>query len=206
MSDIQGFRGGKIAEGRAMWESPITQVSTQLEQKMHEEEDKLVIEVSQMIGYDINKEELIKALHYSQEQFAKGYDKGHERGYTTGYAKAISDFAEKMNKAIAEQSGNDGGFSKAFYTGMVEGVKILLEESQKEPKTDTDIGCVTCPNVKHCDSAYSENAHLCNLYNHKPYNSCNDCEYNCEYGGCDCGHLCIYGSEFVPKKKGEKKE
>ena len=98
MSDIQGFRGGKIAEGRALWESPITQVSTQLEQKMHEEEDKLVIEVSQMIGYDINKEELIKALNYSQEQFAKGYDKGYKRGYLN----AISDFAEKMKQVIGK--------------------------------------------------------------------------------------------------------
>lgn len=123
MSNIQGFRGGKIAEGRAMWESPITQVSTQLEQKMHEEENKLVIEVSQIIGYDINKEELIKALNYSQEQFAKGYVKGYE----TGYAKAISDFAEKMKQSIDE--GGDWKGNKAFYTGMVEGIRILLESN-----------------------------------------------------------------------------
>lgn len=92
MSNIQGFRGGKIAEGRAMWESPITQVSTQLEQKMREEEDKLVIEVSQIIGYDINKEELIKALNYSQEQFAKGYDKG--------YKKAMEELTGQPQKEI----------------------------------------------------------------------------------------------------------
>ena len=70
-----------------------------------------------------------------------------------------------MKQSIDE--GGDWKGNKAFYTGMVEGVKLLLEESQKEPKTDTDIGCTTCSNVAHCDSAYSENAHLCNLYDHR---------------------------------------
>ena len=145
MSDAMSFRNGKIVEGMSLWESPITQISTQLEQKMREEEDKLVIEVSQMIGYDVNKEELLKALKYSQEQFGKGYDKGYERGYAAGYSKAISDFADHMRRCISE------------------GVDSLDKE-----------------------------------------NSCVGCEYwNAEYGGCDCGHLCIYKSEFVPKKKEE---
>ena len=60
--------------------------------------------------------------------------------------------------------------------GMVEGVKILLESemTDKPIKPRREIGCYSCPNVGHadkpdCDSAYSENAHLCNLYNHNTW-------------------------------------
>ena len=168
MNDIPNFKGGKMAEGMSLWESPITQISTQLEQKMREEEDKLVVEVSQTVGYDINKEELIKALNYSKEQFGKGYAKG--------YARAVSDFAEKMKQSIMEQS--DWECNKAFYIGMIEGVKIFLE-SEKTDKPKHEIGCYSCPNVGHfekpdCMDAYTEKAHLCNLYDHKKRGEQND--------------------------------
>lgn len=159
------------SEAMSQWISPITQTISEIQSKMiKDQEDELLIEASQVVGYTIDKEELIKAMNYDRNQFAQGYEKGHE----TGYAKAISDFAEKMKQTINEQVGNDGGFSKAFYTGMVEGIRILLESKI----TDKPIENKTCANC----SNYSE------------------------HGICTLGHICLDGSEFVPKKKGEKKE
>jgi len=159
----------KTEEGKELWHSPIYVVTKQLESQMREEEDRLVLEVSQELGYTFNKEELCNALNNSQEQFGKGYDKG----YKHGYLNAISDFTEKMKQAISEQVGNDGGFSKAFYTGMVDGIKILLE-SDITDKPKHEIGCYSCPNVGHiekpdCKDAYTENARHCNLYNHNKW-------------------------------------
>lgn len=162
------------SEAMSQWVSPITQTISEIQSKMiKDQEDELLIEASQAVGYTIDREELIKAMNYDREQFAQGYEKGHERGYTTGYAKAISDFAEKMKQTINEQVGNDGGFSKAFYTGMVEGIRILLE-SEITDKPKREIGCYSCPNVGHidkpdCKDAYTENARYCKLYNHSTW-------------------------------------
>lgn len=169
MNNIQSFRDGKIAEGRAMWESPITQVSTQLEQKMHEEEDKLVIEVSRIIGYDINKEELIKALNYSQEQFAKGYAKGHETGYKTGYAKAISDVVEKIKSELVKHS-----FTRKAEEGNIFVKEYYMIEKSEFDKVFDKVGD-------------TENK------------TCMNCSYYSELGICHVGHICLDYSEWCPK-------
>ena len=60
-----------------MYESPITQniadISSQIVQAQDEH---LIYEVRQAIGYDIDKEELIKALKYDRDQYQKGYEDG----------------------------------------------------------------------------------------------------------------------------------
>ena len=42
----------------------------------------------QRYGFDVDKEELAKALNYDRKQY--------EKGYMDGYNKAIDDFAEKL--------------------------------------------------------------------------------------------------------------
>lgn len=62
-----------------MYESPITQfVDKAITQIIKTEEDNLMYEVQQAIGYEINKEELIKALHYDRDQYQKGYEDGRK--------------------------------------------------------------------------------------------------------------------------------
>lgn len=62
-----------------MYESPITQfVDKVITQIIKTEEDNLVYEVQQATGYDINKEELIKALRYDRDQYQKGYEDGRK--------------------------------------------------------------------------------------------------------------------------------
>ena len=42
-------------------------------QIIKQEEDKIVYEVRQAIGYNIDKQELVKALQYDRGQYQKGY-------------------------------------------------------------------------------------------------------------------------------------
>ena len=56
----------------------------------------------------------------------------YSKGYAEGYKKALSDFAEKMKQSIKE--GSDWLFNRAFYHGMVSGIKTLLEKEIKDAK------------------------------------------------------------------------
>lgn len=57
-----------------MYDSPITQLVSDIQSEIiKEQEDSLVMQVKQEILYDIDKEELIKALQYDRDQYQKGY-------------------------------------------------------------------------------------------------------------------------------------
>lgn len=53
-----------------MYESPINQILGEM-QTTYENE---CLKVVQSYGFDVNKEELIKALKYDRNQYAKGYN------------------------------------------------------------------------------------------------------------------------------------
>lgn len=67
-----------------MYESPIIQMSDEM--KIHYENG--VYKAVQHFGFDVNKEELLKALQYDREQYTKGYKDGCER--------AVEAFKEKL--------------------------------------------------------------------------------------------------------------
>ena len=62
-----------------MYESPmrldITDISSQI---MQVRDGRLMYEVRQAIGCEIDKEELIKALKYDRDQYQKGYEDGRK--------------------------------------------------------------------------------------------------------------------------------
>lgn len=62
------------------YESPITQIMGQIQTQMEDD----CMKVVQQCGFDVNKEELARALVYDRDQYNKGYD--------DGYTKAIDDF------------------------------------------------------------------------------------------------------------------
>ena len=60
-----------------MYDSPITELIGDMYTEMIEErENQIMVSVRQAIGYDISKEELIKALNYDRQQYKKGYEDG----------------------------------------------------------------------------------------------------------------------------------
>ena len=68
-----------------MYESPINIIISKLCTNLESDCVKSV----QRYGFDVDKEELAKALNYDRKQY--------EKGHTDGYNKAIDDFAEKLN-------------------------------------------------------------------------------------------------------------
>lgn len=57
-----------------MWESPITQTVNEIVGQMERnKEDATMCSIKQTIGYEVDKEELIKALNYDRQQYEKGY-------------------------------------------------------------------------------------------------------------------------------------
>ena len=55
-----------------MYESPIAIITTEYQSSIDDE----VLRVTQKIGVDVNKDELIKALKYDRGQYEKGYADG----------------------------------------------------------------------------------------------------------------------------------
>ena len=55
-----------------MYKSPIAIITTEMESSIDDE----VLRVTQKIGIDVSKDELIKALKYDCEQYEKGYADG----------------------------------------------------------------------------------------------------------------------------------
>lgn len=60
-----------------MYDSPIDKIIGEMKSQMvKDEEGNLMVQVSQTIGYNIDKDELIKALNYDRQQYEKGYEDG----------------------------------------------------------------------------------------------------------------------------------
>ena len=59
------------------YESPITRIEDQVFKEMvKKEEDYFMSEIRSVIGYNIDKAELIRALNYDRGQYDKGYQDG----------------------------------------------------------------------------------------------------------------------------------
>jgi hypothetical protein len=57
-----------------MWESPITEAVNEIVGQIEKDkEDATMCSIKQTIGYEVDKEELIKALNYDRQQYEKGY-------------------------------------------------------------------------------------------------------------------------------------
>jgi len=58
-----------------MYESPITEIFEDAAiQMVKHDEEYLMMAVNQAMSYNVDKEELFKALHYDRNQYQKGYD------------------------------------------------------------------------------------------------------------------------------------
>ena len=57
-----------------MYESPLTKIyGTIQNQIVKQDEENTMYVVNRAVGYDVDKEELIKALNYDRDQYKKGY-------------------------------------------------------------------------------------------------------------------------------------
>lgn len=61
-----------------MYEPPITQYTTDIQTKVENQLENHLMEILFGLGFDVDKEELIKALQYDREQYQKGFKDGKE--------------------------------------------------------------------------------------------------------------------------------
>ena len=59
-----------------MYESPITRITEDIMKDIEKREEDYLIELVHKVGFDIDKEELAKALRYDRDQYEKGFDDG----------------------------------------------------------------------------------------------------------------------------------
>lgn len=98
-----------------MYESPINMIISKLYTDLESECMKSI----QRYGFDIDKEELAKALKYDREQY--------EKGYTDGYKKALDDLSEDANEMAIEV--DTGTYTmKAIGIGLLEQIAEQLKE------------------------------------------------------------------------------
>ena len=58
-----------------MYESPIEKIVQHIQENLiKQEEDHLMAQITETVGYQINKEELIKALRYDRNQYHIGFE------------------------------------------------------------------------------------------------------------------------------------
>ena len=56
------------------YESPIQQIVGEMTTQMvQQEEGQMIMQVSQQVGFAVDKDELLKALQYDRDQYKKGY-------------------------------------------------------------------------------------------------------------------------------------
>lgn len=103
-----------------MYESPINQILGEM-QITHENE---CMKAVQSCGFDINKEELTKALMYDRNQY--------EKGYSCGYVKALDDFAKKLTQSVKENYFFAGEFKEWTLRAIEEDAEQLKMESNIE--------------------------------------------------------------------------
>lgn len=59
-----------------MWESPITMINENIARDITRKTEETLVEYVHKVGFDVDKEELVKALAYDRQQYEKGYADG----------------------------------------------------------------------------------------------------------------------------------
>ena len=66
-----------------MYENPIMQVTNDIQSKIiKDQQDTIMQTITQTMGFEVDKEELIKALNYDRNQYTKGHNDGYLEGIT----------------------------------------------------------------------------------------------------------------------------
>ena len=59
-----------------MWESPIQMITDDIIKDIERKQDEWLMESVHRVGFNIDKDELVKALNYDRDQYEKGYADG----------------------------------------------------------------------------------------------------------------------------------
>lgn len=89
-----------------MYESPIIQNIFDISSQIRREQDgRLIYEVQQAIGYDIDRVELIKALNYDRDQYQKGYEDGRKHNEWIPVSERLPELHQKVLATYVTEDG-----------------------------------------------------------------------------------------------------
>jgi hypothetical protein len=71
----------QMEKGERMYESPIEMISEDIIKDIVEKQNGYLIEIVHRLGFDVNEEEIKKALTYDRNQWERGYADGRMDGY-----------------------------------------------------------------------------------------------------------------------------
>ena len=101
-----------------MYESPITRICGEITNKIiRKDEEHLMTIITQQVGYQVDKDELIKALNYDRDQYQKGYN----------------DALDKIKKEIEQEYSNiKNDYHKGRNIGLWIATQIIEADKDKE--------------------------------------------------------------------------
>ncbi len=117
-----------------MYNSPITQfmdnyVSDIQKQITEQKETKIMQTISETMGFDIDKQELIKALNYDREQYEKGYKDAEKK-----LIGIIQEIQDEILKNMEEVPEHKSFYHDGVYNGYFGALKILVEKTKEYRK------------------------------------------------------------------------
>lgn len=115
-----------------MYESPIEKIfgdiTSKIEKYKAREEERLIYKMSQEIGYNIDKKELIKALQYDRDQYNKGFRDSYN--YKAIKEDVLKQLADKIECAYFMGCNGEAHRKKVL--------DIIWDFAKEEEDTDND--------------------------------------------------------------------
>lgn len=90
-----------------MFDCGIDRVIHEISNQIMQQEENTVVRVVQEAGYNINKEQLTKALTDSESFYKQGYDDGYDKGYH----KAFMDIIGNLRAMYIAYFGSDAAIN-----------------------------------------------------------------------------------------------
>lgn len=123
------------------YESPIT-VIQDTANKLNADIENRIYHAVIKIGIDVNKEELVKALHYDRNQYAKGYADGRNDAITHAHWEWHYDIDQDRDYKEPFSSENKSGWRCSHCNGRLEDmVGGKWDEIEEPPELEYCPGC-----------------------------------------------------------------
>ena len=124
------------------WKSPINMITSDLMSEIHrvieDEQEKFLFEACRNVGFDIDKEELAKALNYDRDSYKKGYETGYQKAKSELWIKAIDSLPEDGQEVFIYDS-----FDR-YHVGYYEAEKREFDCDTYSISLDDEIRWMPC--------------------------------------------------------------